>query len=624
MADKILSAITYDRASNSYANLSPEQSPLLINDNGDLIFNTQNLSLYNSGSNNRILRNNSSPQFTDNVLIGSNNSYIYGNPHTIINSCNSYISGNYLHPDGSTTQQLDSIYNSTTSCIINSYASRIDSASFGYISGGCRSSLQNSLDSCILYSFNSNVIGGQQHIINGSYFFISTTGQVTTGPIRGNDANIVAGGCQLSTLEANVNLQRFNSVLGGTGWANGYNSVVQSFNSAGGLFVGCSNKLVTSQKSSIIGGQGNCISGTTVGSWIVKNSNAIAIWKNSENNSILSSKNSKILDQVSESIILGGDSNCIIAQDFPYYDCRNGITQYSRTIANSNIIGGVGNVICSSSHCSSIIGSFFSTIESGCNSIILGGYSSKICANSCNSIAQGATSIIDGCYSSVGGGSNNQISGNYNFIGGGEFHRNCTEKHSVIVGGYQNRILASSLNKPIANCSFVGGGSNNWVTSFYGFVGGGCNNRVEAPYGYIVGGRNTNITHSGAAVLGDGQNRAHNSSGTNTLTLDFASGVYFAQTGVFGQINFSIRPKVNNENILTNGDSVVFTTGDQNIAGIKTFTSTPTVNSSKVVLFGSLPTNANSPGTSGQIATDSNYFYSYDGSKWKRTALSEW
>ena len=529
MADKILSAITYDTITQSYANVPPAQAPLLVNDNGDLIFNTQNLSLYNAGSNNRILKNNSSPQFTDNVLIGSNNSYIYGNPHTIINSCNSYISGNYLHPDGVTTQQLDSIYNSTTSCIINSYASRIDSASFGYISGGCRSSLQNSLDSCILYSFNSNIIGGQQHTINGSYFFISTTGQVSTGFIRGNDANVVAGGCSLSALEANVNLQRFNSVLGGTGWANGYNDVIQCFNSAGGLFVGCSNKLVTSQKSSIIGGQGNCISGTTNGAWIIKNSSAIAIWKDSENNSIISSKNSKILDQVSESIILGGDSNCIIAQDFPYYDCRNGTAQYSRTIANSNIIGGVGNVICTASHCSSIIASLYSTIESGSiNSIILGGYSSKLCENSCNSIAQGASSIIQGCYSSVGGGNNNQICGNYNFIGGGEFHRNCTEKHSVIVGGYHNFILGGSPpNQARANCSFIGGGSNNCVESFYGFVGGGCNNRVQAPYGYTVGGRNTNITHSGAAVLGDGEGRAHNSCDSNALTIDFSNGLYF-------------------------------------------------------------------------------------------------
>jgi hypothetical protein len=74
-------------------------------------------------------------------------------------------------------------------------------------------------------------------------------------------------------------------------------------------------------------------------------------------------------------------------------------------------------------------------------------------------------------------------------------------------------------------------------------------------------------------------------------------------------------------NIYLRGQSL---NGNQDIDGIKNFSSTPTVNGAKVVLFGSLPTNPNSPGTSGQIATDSNYFYSYDGSKWKRTALSEW
>lgn len=37
-----------------------------------------------------------------------------------------------------------------------------------------------------------------------------------------------------------------------------------------------------------------------------------------------------------------------------------------------------------------------------------------------------------------------------------------------------------------------------------------------------------------------------------------------------------------------------------------------------------IPVSSNSPGISGQIARDSNYFYFYDGRKWKRTALSEW
>jgi hypothetical protein len=38
----------------------------------------------------------------------------------------------------------------------------------------------------------------------------------------------------------------------------------------------------------------------------------------------------------------------------------------------------------------------------------------------------------------------------------------------------------------------------------------------------------------------------------------------------------------------------------------------------------SAPATPNSAGSIGQIATDSDYFYSYNGSKWKRTALAEW
>jgi hypothetical protein len=38
----------------------------------------------------------------------------------------------------------------------------------------------------------------------------------------------------------------------------------------------------------------------------------------------------------------------------------------------------------------------------------------------------------------------------------------------------------------------------------------------------------------------------------------------------------------------------------------------------------SAPATPNTAGSNGQIATDSNYFYSHNGSKWRRTALSEW
>jgi hypothetical protein len=37
-----------------------------------------------------------------------------------------------------------------------------------------------------------------------------------------------------------------------------------------------------------------------------------------------------------------------------------------------------------------------------------------------------------------------------------------------------------------------------------------------------------------------------------------------------------------------------------------------------------IPSSSSSPGVSGQIITDSNYIYSHNGIKWRRTALAEW
>jgi hypothetical protein len=237
----------------------------------------------------------------------------------------------------------------------------------------------------------------------------------------------------------------------------------------------------------------------------------IAKWKINENNSIFSSKNSKILDQVSESLILGGTDNCIVSQVFPwYYSGTDATCQNSRVVCNASIIGGATSIIREGSNCSSIIASTTSTIESGSiNSIILAGNSSKLCSRSCYSIAQGASSTINGCYSNIAGGYFNTISGNLNFIGGGQSNRNCTEQHSSIVGGLGNWVCTGS------NFSFIGGGSNHCI--------------INSPYSYIMGGRCSIIqnSHSGAAILGDGEGRTHNSCGSNALTIDFSNGLYF-------------------------------------------------------------------------------------------------
>jgi hypothetical protein len=682
MADKILSAITYDRASNSYANVSPAQSPLLINDNGDLIFNTQNLSLYNSGSNNRILKNDSNPQFTDNVLIGSNNSYIYGNPHTIINSCNSYISGNYLHPDGNTYQIFNSIYSSSNSCVKDSFGSKIDSSCTTYISGSINSSAQNAYYSCMFSAYNSTILGGSFSKQNGRGVEISPIGRITDGPFRGSCNSIIAGGYELSMQEANYDKQRFTGVLG-TGWANQIGAAYLTLNRDGALLGGTNNLLVTSQRSSIIGGQSNCISGTTNILELTRgalSSVIIAKWKENANNAIISSRSSKILNQVSESMILGGDSNCIVGLDFPWYWSGTDPSlafgeRYSRVVCNSNIIGGRGNIICTSSNCSSIISSTSSTILSGSlNSIILGGDFSTIDTGSCNSTIGGRVSFLNGCYSNIGGGDFNRLSGNYSFIGGGNSNEN-NGNGSAIAGGAFNKIKKTSM------CSFIGGGAGNEISgnyssiaggyincvkSDYSFIGGGCQNCVAAPYGSVLGGRRIKVTHAGATVLGDGEDRDHTSYNTNNLVLDFSNGVYFKQgiingnlqfnddlefnqmvefnedTLFYKNVNFSFRPKVNGTGVLLSGEAASITIKSQGSsrgsastldfvgagvsASVAGSTATITINGGGGGgSFVSPPATPSSAGNQYDLAVDSKYLYVCIATNtWIRTAFGSW
>ena len=637
MADKYLSAVVYDNVTKSYANLLPENAPLLINDSGDLIFNTQNLSLYNSGSNNRILKNDSNPLFTDNVLIGSNNSYIYGNPHTIINSCNSYISGKYLHPDGNAYQRLDSIYSSNNSCVIDSYGSKIDSSEATYISGSFNSTAQNAYYSCMFGTNNSTIVGGSFSIQNGRWQEISPTGQITNGTFRGSCNSITAGGYALSIKEANYNKQRFTGVLG-TGWAKETTAAYLTLNRHGALLGGENNCLVTSQSASILGGQGNCISGTTNILELTKSNIYIAKWKENVNNAIISSKSSKILDQVSESMILGGDSNCIVGLDFPWYWSGTDpslvyLERYSRVICNSNIIGGKGNIICTSSNCSSIISSTSSTILSGSlNSIILGAAESTIHTGSCYSIIGGKVSCLNGCFSNIGGGEFNCLSGDYSFIGGGKSNHNHGDFNAVVGGAY-DRIKKTSKysfigggegNEISGSNSFIAGGYLNCIKSDYSFIGGGCQNCVAAPYGYALGGRRVIVTHSGAAVLGDGEDRDHTSWKTNNLVLDFACGVYFKNGSQYINGNLQFQDDLQfNQMVEFNEDTLFYKNVD--------FSFRPKVNGTGVLISGQTsqifapPASANSAGKSGQFVVNGDYFYfCKKDNTWIRTALSSW
>lgn len=120
----------------------------------------------------------------------------------------------------------------------------------------------------------------------------------------------------------------------------------------------------------------------------------------------------------------------------------------------------------------------------------------------------------------LAGGAYNTISGDYSFLGGGFLNTN-SGTYSVIVGGY--------CNNAFGDFASVVGGLGNVSCSNYSFVGGGFKNCSLAANGYIGGGYCSVILpgHEGAAILADSVDKPHVSSGPNTLTIDFANGIYF-------------------------------------------------------------------------------------------------
>lgn len=677
MSDKILSAVVYDSATNSYANLSPANSPLLINPTGDLVFNTNNLALYNNNSNNKIIRPSGpfsylySPNL-DNVLIGSNNSTIIGGCQSIINSTDSMICGDYytVLTDGTSCRYtaFSSITNSQFAQILNAGGwSSIYSSIYSSVSGGQFSTIINGNNACIKLASYSTIMNGFLSTIDGYICATDTRGNKITSLEGAANSNIhySTSSC---VNEVGGDLSRFNIMLGGggTGWANNFSLFNSSFCQNNGAYIygGGQSKITTSNRGMILTSFCSQICGVTnLANVRARDESTIACWRGNTASSIIGSDCSCIFNQVDNSLILGGCKNEIISSDYPIYFSGTDVgfkfdrvIQHSAILAGrenqikmgascSVIVGGYQNKICSGFVGSSILGGTnnvlgsnligcFSTINNGEYNSILGGCHQNISAGVANRIGDGScNTILNGCdnriFQSIGIG---------NLIGNGDC--NFIASNPTNVGSFYNTIINGRLNCNYSNIySTIINGCNNKITSAtsnYVLIGGGTDNCIaaNASYSYILGGRCSVIqdSHCGAAILGDGQNRTHLSCCANSLTLDFANGVHFAQAGIVGQTNFSTRPKVNNINILVNGDiNLIYNTGNQIISGVKNFISRPTVNGTGVLLsgetstsFANPPANFNSPGTLGQIAYDANYHYRHNGTNWTRTAMSIW
>jgi hypothetical protein len=401
---------------------------------------------------------------------------------------------------------------------------------------------------------SSFVGGGFSNLAFGSLSFIgggtSNTACGGCSTVGGGGFNNACGGC--STVGGGGFNCAFGiaSTIGGgaTNTACGNYSTVGggSFNSACGIFSfigGGSANFASTDYSNVGGGSNN---------------RAIGVYSNVGGGGSNTACGSA-------SFIGGGATNTACGN----YSTVGGGSFNSACGVCSFIGGGRYNRACGTA---STIGGGSTNIACGVLSTV-GGGSFNCAFEIASTIGGGATNTACGVGSFVGGGSNNSARGACSFIGGGGF--NCAFGIASTIGGGATNTACGNYSTVGGGCfntacgasSFVGGGCFNIASGDNSFIGGGARNCTLASCSYIVGGNcaTISINHSGAALLGDGQPRRHDSYSPHSLTLDFASGVYFSEKKVFGAVpemvninrNFSISNSFNSDMILANSSSTI-------------------------------------------------------------------
>jgi len=265
--------------------------------------------------------------------------------------------------------------------------------------------------------------------------------------------------------------------------------------------------------NSIFGGYFNTIGRTNRDSFII-HAGANSITSNSGSwNTINGGKNNDITSG-SNNYIFGGLANEIKGE-------------------NSYIMGGEFNFISGSfqklftyggtaiGDYSSLIGGTFNTIHGGQQNLILGGNYNDIFT----SATTGINTIINSWRSAIQessktnliiNGAYNNASGDYNSIINGFYNKNYGRYNNVL-NGYDNTI--SGAYSTIIN------GKNNILNGSSSTVLCGSDNTISKDGSAVIGNKNY-IDHSGAVLISDSTSRGKYSKDTNSLSIDFANGVY--------------------------------------------------------------------------------------------------
>jgi len=422
------------------------------------------------------------------------------------------------------------------------------------------------------------VTGGRSvgYEINSSAFIAGTNN------IIGSTNSIILGG-SLNVLSGTRGVGAFGTtpacsslILGGTRNTNQHsNSVILggAFNKLSGtqnvdfcdnaIIGGNSNEINSSSWSTIINGDSN----KTVrayGGGIISSMFSLISGSDPYISSIFGGQNNAILEGVYSNILAGCD-NVINNTGISIYDPNE--TGFYNNISHS-----ARACICRSKY-STIIGSQDSSIAFGSQATVLN--SSRSCAN--YAIDSAVINSTSGCL--LVGNNSSIFSSDVAFISSSSDSHLISSPRSNISSS-KGSFLAFSCNSTV-NSNFdsstvgntiIGGRSNViFQAKSDNFIIGSLGSQILYGSGnFILGGVNSLISTSsmtGAFLIGDASSRTKQSPGSHTFTVDYC--------------NIILRSQVS-------------------------------------------PTSPNSPGYSGQLAFEDNYFYRHNGSNWTRTAMSTW
>ena len=230
--------------------------------------------------------------------------------------------------------------------------------------------------------------------------------------------------------------------------------------------------------------------------------------------------------------------NRLTTNNFPWgsNDVLNVVSETSTNnicvVISSDNGGGYGGSLSGFSD-SIIVGGACNTIQNTDCAAILGGYCNTICGNNYGYGYGGPGGGCNPDYSAIVGGSENKIvASDYTPIIGGCFNRVCESDAGGIFGGHCNRIEDCSCNSTII------GGCDNCITfnSCDSSIIGGENNRVscDSCCSSIIGGINNFICNGGSSVImGGTTNRVCNTCNSVVSGGDWACVRDTCSSGVF-------------------------------------------------------------------------------------------